>query len=65
MMKSDINITMKSMNQTIKTNIINELLNNYSHFLTTQAAPNMGPSAALLFARTGAQINENVKFSSL
>ena len=42
--------------------IINQLLNNYSHSLTTQAAPNMGRKAALLSAGTGAQLKDNVKF---
>ena len=42
--------------------IINQLLNNYSHSLTTQAASNMGRKAALLSVETGAQLKDNVKF---
>jgi len=62
MMNSDENITKEAINQTIQTMIINQLLDNYSHSLTTQAAPNMGRKTALLSAGTGAQLKDNVKF---
>ena len=61
-MNSDENITIEAINQTIQTMIINQLLDTYSHSLTTQAAPNMGRKAALLSAGTGAQLKDNVKF---